>query len=344
MSPPAMKCVPAPRITTQRTFASFSNSAVCLIRRSVISNDSAFSDSGRLSVSQPMPSLTSARTCGADMPSPDFVRQSGDPDGFPRPVTITPRAVRKAGWRRGDRHPGSWPASRQARPSRHAASTCGRSRNGRPPRRRDRPARQMPALDRGARIVGTQRLDRLVGRDRIVGEAQPADRESDLLVVRPQRLAPGVANVVARAAPARPAARDVGRQVGGADPRAREAAGQRREARDQQPPQRQHAQAPTAGRPMPPMAALAGDQHGRAHRRDVVGEPQHLAAERMADDAERRAGMELAPDDRASRAGRSTAPLIDRRGRGLLRAADAAIVVGQHGEAAAREMGWRRRA
>jgi len=59
--------VPAPRITTQRTAGSFSNFALCSISRSRISIDSALSDSGRLSVIQPMPSLTSARTCGADM-------------------------------------------------------------------------------------------------------------------------------------------------------------------------------------------------------------------------------------------------------------------------------------
>jgi hypothetical protein len=56
--------------------------------------------------------------------------------------------------------------------------------------------RKMPTLDRRTRIVRAQRFDGLVGRDRVVGEAQPTDREGDLLVVRPQRPALGIADVV----------------------------------------------------------------------------------------------------------------------------------------------------
>ncbi len=197
--------------------------------------------------------------------------------------------------------------------------------------------REMPPLDRGVRIVGGQRLDGGERRDRIVGEAHPAQREGDVAVERPQRRTVGGANIVRRAAPARPAPRHVLGQVGGADPCARKSPRERGEARDQQPPQRQHAQPPLAGGPVPPMAALRAHQHGGGEFADIVGEPQHLATEGMADHGASSAGRqrrEVVDHRRLVDA----APLLHRRGLGLLRLADAAIVVGQHREAARGQM------
>ena len=51
MSPPAMKCLPAPLTITQRTLASAASAAVCATSASIISRSSALSDAGRLSVS-----------------------------------------------------------------------------------------------------------------------------------------------------------------------------------------------------------------------------------------------------------------------------------------------------
>ena len=88
---------------------------------------------------------------------------------------------------------------------------------------------------------------------------------------------------------------------------------------------------------MPPVAALAADQHGGVDIGDVVGQSQHLAAEGMADQAERRAGTE--PRQMIDHRGLiDGAPLFHGRRGGCLGFADAAIIVGQHGEAAHREM------
>src|SRR5690349_16148548 len=51
MSPPAMKCLPAPRTTTQRTLASAASAAVPCTSASIIAGSRALSASGRLSVS-----------------------------------------------------------------------------------------------------------------------------------------------------------------------------------------------------------------------------------------------------------------------------------------------------
>jgi len=82
---------------------------------------------------------------------------------------------------------------------------------------------------------------------------------------------------------------------------------------------------------VPPVAALAADQHGGVELADVVGKPQDLAAERMADQAERRAGTQARQviDHRGLI---DAAPLLH-CSRGLcIGFADAAIVVSQHGE------------
>src|SRR5215831_9854816 len=63
---------------------------------------------------------------------------------------------------------------------------------------------EVQALDRRVRIVVAQGLHGAERCDRIVDEAQPANGKSHVVVVWAERPAAPVANIMARAAPARP--------------------------------------------------------------------------------------------------------------------------------------------